>query len=491
MSSDLNAGPSAGQVAVVRGRGVYFVATLVSQASALLRYVVMARLLGPEQLGLAATLVLTGSFFDLISDTGADRFLVQDRHGDSTQLQGVVQMVLVVRGALSALALAAFAMPISQFYGAPRLAGGLAVLAISPLVMGFLHLDVRRRQRFHDFRSQAACMILAEVVGLVATVAAAWLRRDFTAILYGLIARSVVMVAVSHLLAERPYGVRWNGEHGPRLVRFGAPLMANGVILFLVSQGDRVIIGKQIGVSALGVYSAIMLLIYYPTALLGSYINNLYIPLIASLRDSVEERNRKIEVLSGQYFVLAAAMAAGFAVVAPVLTPLLFGARFAQGALLVGLIGILQLTRFMFGVPATAALALGRSGTVLASNLLHLIAFAGGLAGLADGLRGVINGFVGGEMIALCIARSLLNRDMRVSLWRGFDRLAAFGAICGAIVAFDVAMQGRSLPAELLVGMFSALLAGWILRREAGVIRSLLVSVQSVASPLLRRLASR
>ena len=38
----------------------------------------MARLLGPEQIGLAALLILTSSFFESVSDNGSDRFLIQD-----------------------------------------------------------------------------------------------------------------------------------------------------------------------------------------------------------------------------------------------------------------------------------------------------------------------------------------------------------------------------------------------------------------------------
>ena len=82
-----------------RGARGYFAASAISQVCALLRYVLLARLLGPEQLGFAAALMLTGSFFDLISDTGGDRFLIQDKDGDQASAQSLVQHVLVVRGA--------------------------------------------------------------------------------------------------------------------------------------------------------------------------------------------------------------------------------------------------------------------------------------------------------------------------------------------------------------------------------------------------------
>src|SRR5690242_2104402 len=65
-----------------RGANVYLAGAVIGQACALLRYTLLARLLGPRQLGLVATLILVSNFFELVSDTGSDRFLVQDPDGD-------------------------------------------------------------------------------------------------------------------------------------------------------------------------------------------------------------------------------------------------------------------------------------------------------------------------------------------------------------------------------------------------------------------------
>jgi O-antigen/teichoic acid export membrane protein len=177
-----------------KGGNLYFSATIIAMAAALLRYVALARFLGPQQLGLAATIVVTGAFFDLVSDTGSDRFLIQDAEGDSPRVQKLVQLVYVGRGLLIAASLVVLAIPIARFYKAPPLAHGLVIFALSPLIMGFIHLDNRRVQRAHDFRPAAIIMIAGEMTSVFGTVLAAYLTHTFTAILFGLIARSAVMV---------------------------------------------------------------------------------------------------------------------------------------------------------------------------------------------------------------------------------------------------------------------------------------------------------
>ena len=418
-----------------RGGGLYFFASVSAQASALVRYVILARLLGPEQLGLAATLVVTAAFFDLISDLGADRFLIQDSQGDSPSVQNLVQLAYVGRGLLIAASLILAAVPVSHFFRAPQLARGLAFLALSPAILGFLHLDIRRVQRRHDFRPEATSLIAAEGASLIVTSLAAWLTRDFTAILYGLITRALVMVLVSHIRAERPYALGWAREHVARLAGFSSPLMLNGLMLYLGSQGDRALVGRQLGVGALGRYSAVLLLIYYPSAMLVRYMHAIYMPLAASGRDDPVRRHQVRETLAGQTTLLAMAMSAGFAVVTPPIVTILYGAKFTETALIVGLIGILQSTRFLINWPATISLSMGRSRTVLAGSVVRLLVFPGALIGyrLFGGLTGVVGGFAAGEMIAVIIAVALVNRDTGDEPLRGFGRFAMFIATSGLI----------------------------------------------------------
>ncbi|HEY1878291.1 MAG TPA: oligosaccharide flippase family protein, partial [Caulobacteraceae bacterium] len=220
-----------------QGARLYFVASIVAQVAALVRYVVMARILGPEQLGMAATLVVTSAFFDLVTDTGGDRFLIQDRDGDNPPVQNMVQLVYVARGAAVGLILALFAMPLAAFYKTPALAAGFVVMGLVPFIGGFLHLDIRRVQRRSDFRPEAWCMMVSEVCSLVATALAAWITHSFIAIIFGLTARAIAMSLLSQILAKRRYGIGWSRKDAPRFLHFALPLMLNGFMLFVGSQG--------------------------------------------------------------------------------------------------------------------------------------------------------------------------------------------------------------------------------------------------------------
>ena len=451
-----------------RGANAYLIASGVAQAAALARYVVLARFLGPEQLGLAATLVLTGAFFDLISDTGADRFLIQDSHGDEEPVQKLVQLVYVGRGVMIAAALSLLAWPISLVYRAPPLFIGLVILSFSPLIMGLLHLDIRRLQRHLDFRGEAIALMVAEAVGLTATVAAAYLTHSFTAILYGLISRAIALVITSHVLAERPYRVAFAKEHFGRLSRFAGPLMINGMLLFFATQGDRALVGRQLGFAVLGRYSAILLLIYYPAAMLLKYMQTMYLPLLARARDDAVESARVRNVLGGQALMLGLAMAVGFAALAPFAVKVLYGAKFAETLPTVALIGVLQSSRFLLVYPQAVALSLGRSYAALAVNLARLAAYpAAFLGGVAlGGLPGVVIGFTFGELLAHATGLILVNRSGDRTTFAGFERVAEFVLGSTFLMAGILLIEHRQPLAAAAAGVCGLALAIWIARRE-------------------------
>jgi O-antigen/teichoic acid export membrane protein len=457
-----------------RGRLYYFFANLVSQVFSLLRYVLLARLLGPEQLGIAATLTITSSFFDLISNTGSDRFIIQDRFGDQPRVQNFVQLTDVARGVLIAICLATFSTPIADFFHSPRLAIALRMLAVVPVILGFVHLDVRRFQREHDFRGESICLLTSEAVGLAAMVSAAWFTHDFTAVLFGLVARAVAAVACSHLLAERPYALGWASDHVARFIAFAAPLMINGALLFIFMQGDRAIIGKLLNPKILGVYSAIMLLGYYPVTMIAGFFQKLYLPVIAEQRDKMQQRNALSNRFGGEALLLSIVFAVGFTIAAPFFVPMLFGQRYDQPIFVLSLIGILQATRFLLNWPTTVALALGSTTTVMFSNLAHLVSFVAAIVGerMVGGLIGVVGGYLIGEIFAFTVALVLMNRNMACPWHANFDRFSVFVATCSLILSTTAGVQARFWPASSLSCLMLLGLIVWTGKRESAVLRN-------------------
>ncbi len=451
-----------------KGAKAYFAANLTAQASALIRYVVLARLIGPEQLGLAALLILTAQFFESISDTGSDRILIQDEDGDSPRLQGLAHAILAARGVLIALSLLAVSGTLTWLDRAPDLRVSLLGFALIPLVGGFVHLDTRRVQRKADFRPESAALVVSEVLSLVATVIAAFVTRDHTAVVYGLLVRAAALVAVSHLTAQRPYRWAFGVPEARRFAAFAAPLAANGLLLFLGSQGDRLLIAGNLGPAALGQYSAILLLIFYPSGALQKFLSNLHLPSLANSRDDAERFEIETERLASRTLLLALAMAVGFAVVAPLATPALYGPSFAKPLQIFALLGVLQSARFLRLWPTVLAVSIGRTTIVMLNNVARLVAIPAALAAnlLWPSLEAIVSGFILGEMVALVVALTLVSRASATPLRREVVRAAAFLIGGGLVVVWAWTLQARELIVTPILLVASLLAAAVLVRLE-------------------------
>jgi O-antigen/teichoic acid export membrane protein len=275
-------------------------------------------------------------------------------------------------------------------------------------------------------------------------------------------------VLVSHLRAERRYTLGYSKVHAARLAQFAAPLMLNGLLLFFGSQGDRVLVGNQLGLTALGHYSAVLLLILYPTGMIGRYLTAIHLPQIAACRDSNTARDRSVDRLAGQTLVLGLLMCVGFAAVGSTAVTLLYGAKFRQPALNVCLIGILQASRFIRLWPNTAAVGMGRSGIVLTNTIARLIGIPIALVAAVrgGGVEGIVSGLIFGEFVALAVGVTMLNRAAGHTMLRDVDRLGILVLGAAALIGGVFAWRHPTALNTILACAGASAVIGWTIMRE-------------------------
>jgi O-antigen/teichoic acid export membrane protein len=451
-----------------QGTKIYFTATIVAQIVALIRYVILARVLGPTELGLAAMILLTSQFFDAISDTGGDRFIVQSARADTDSMQKLVQLAMAGRGALITVALVATAPLLAVLYRAPALTPALMAMGIASLIMGLINLDLYRVQRQGNFRPEAYEIIFGELAGLAGTVAAALVVRDHTAIIYGLVLRALVSVGVSHLTAVKRYSWGFSLPEYRLFAVFAAPLFINGLLLYAGSQGDRVIIARNFGPTILGQYSAILLLILYPGAAISKFLANTHMPQLAATRDDPALHAREVELMGGRTVLIVTAMCIGFAVVAPIAAPLLYGPRFHQPATLFAMLGMFHTNRVLRAWPTTVAIALGRSTIVMAQNGVRILGLPAAVVAAAvfHSLEAVVSALILGEAVTLWVMLWMLARAGAMSLRPELVRSVIFLSISVTTFAWSWAITHHRYQAIWILAPLLLLLGLLFYRRE-------------------------
>jgi len=459
--------------------------------AALLRYVLLSRLLGPEQLGYAAMLILTAQFFEFVTDTAVDRFMVQDEKGDTTTMQKVVQLALFGRGCLLSTALVVTAIGMRIYDPTSTFCYSVAALAIPPLISGLLNVDQFRAQRTGDFRPASWVQVSSEIAGLIGTGIAAFIVRDHTAILYGLAAKAVAQVVVSQLVSKRLYGWSYSRPEAATFRRFAMPLFLNGLLLFFGGQGDRLLVGF-LGPVELGKYSAILLLVYYPTNVILRFMQSIHMPMVSASRDDPVAFRREGRAMGGRTFLIAVAVIAGFTLVGPFMSPLLFGPGFAHRPEVFALLAALEGARFLRLWPMIIAHAEGRTTIVMLDNASRLVALP--LAALAllltHSLEAILIALTAGEYIALVTTLWLLARVTQVSLVHESGRLIMLLIVSLLACGWALAVPAGQMTAMAALLAASVASAVWIVRSEHLVIRqAVTLAVDRLGGALRRRSA--
>lgn len=458
-----------------RMRG-YMASIVFCQAIVFLRYVVLARILGPDQIGLMSILVLTASLFELITDFSVDRYLVVNAQGDDPRMQRVSHGITVVRGAAISLMMAASAWPVAQLYGEPPLVPSLLVLSAYPLIAAFVHNDVRRVQRDMDFQPEAIVNLSAEIVAFAVTIGTAIATQSFIAIVAGLIARSCAQLLATHLVAKRRYEIGFDREFLKPMVAFALPLSLNGILIYASTQGDRLIVGSIVGTRELGLYASTLLLILYPSSMIARFLMTTAIPGISRAVETPSGPGDAIHRLGLRFAMLMLAMALGFSVVAPFAVPLLYGPEFTLPFLVVGLIGMLQVVRFTQQWLGTAFMGIDRTRGTLTLNLVRIGGFVLCMPMIFayPTLPVVTAAVFASESIALIIGIAIINRAIGGRLTRG---IGDFALILGVLMLFNSGIElllgGSIAMGALLVGASLAMTIGWIVTRRHVLIAEL------------------
>lgn len=366
--------------------------------------------------------LLVATCVEMISSVGLDKQLVQDREGDSQRFLNTAHALAAVRGVCGAAILVIAAVPVAWLFGVPHHAWAFATLGLYPLCIGLSHLDRKRLQRHMQFAPDMVVELIGQVVALVVAAVVAWYTRSFTAAIASILSGIVATMIASHLLAIRPYRWSWDRSLVVRMIRFGYPLLAGGILLFAVMHGERSLLASAPRLFSnspydavdLGYFAAAGTLAYAPVVVLMRLGGTVSLPALSSARDSRELFFTRYSGVRAFVSLSGAAMAVGYALVGPTMLVLLYGDSYSPASTLLILMAIAQAIRIFRIAPTAAALALGDSQNTLWANVARTSGLCFATYALNQGLSLAWLGgaAVTAEFLALLVAHGLCRRSL-------------------------------------------------------------------------------
>ncbi|MEM1069555.1 MAG: oligosaccharide flippase family protein, partial [Planctomycetota bacterium] len=404
-------------------------------------------------------LAMSLRLLEMSTDCAVDRFLIQSRTGNNARLQSNAQGFLVARGVVCGCLFSIAAIPVSWMLGEPSAAYVLACLGMVPVIKGFVHLDHKRSQRDLSFHAAALLEVAAGLAALLMCVPAYAAFPDYRAAVLVISAQAITLAVVSQFVAKRRYCIRFDRPLVRKMLGFGLPFAANGLLMFAILQGDRLIVAFSCSAETLGVFSVAAQFCLIPVLIISRVCNSYYLPLLSRHQRDLNAFRRHLVAGMTILGAVSAVFAIAFCGLGNWALETIYGSAFAAPASLIGWLAVIQVLRLLRAMPSVAAVALGNTRQPLVVNIVRSIALVGAAAAGFSGceLSTIVASGCVGELVAFCLAIALIHRDFAIPLgvWTPAGVTAFGGVIFGWIFAHH---QDLTTNSQLLLACLATLL---------------------------------
>lgn len=453
----------------------------VVQVCSFARNVIMARLLTTADFGIASIFAMTYGLLEMVSNLAVETLLIQAPDGDDPPFQSTAQLLMAGRGLVNGAVILLLSKPIALLFGVPQARWAFACLALFPVMKGFAHLDASRLQRHMQFEP----LILTTLVPAVATTLIAYPMgiwfRDYRAMLWLLIGQITITSVVSHFVAERRYGWSWDQRYSKRIFSFGWPLLVNGLLMYLIFQGDRFVIGaahqilpnSKFSLADLGIYSVGFALTMAPSQLISGLTTQMFLPILSRAQNEPDRFYRRYAICAQIATLAGVLISIPFVVAGGPLVTLIYGRKYSAAVSFIGWLGAMQCLRMMRNVPTTAALAKGDTKNSMYSNIARTSAFLGILIVTATGhsLAWIAACGFFGEVLALivCLARLQKRHSVSAGIFLRAAIVPASGLAVSSAIGYLGVQEMRWPIAVLMATGLMAVVAVAMLASHPGL----------------------
>jgi O-antigen/teichoic acid export membrane protein len=257
----------------------------------------------------------------------------------------------------------ALAWPMAWFYDQPDLLQLIPVSAISLLILAVQPTRIDTASRHMVLGRLTMIELASQFLSVALMLVLAWATGSVWAIVAGNVASAAIKVALAWLalpgITNRP---RWESAAVSELVHYGKWIFLSTAASFLLTQSDKLILGRYLTMEGLGLYNIGFFLAGFPILMGHALIGRLMIPIYRENPPAHSPENfarlRRVRMaLSGLMMALMVPVALG----GVWLVDLLYDARYASSGVVVVMLAVALLPQILTLSYDQAALASGDS----------------------------------------------------------------------------------------------------------------------------------
>lgn len=224
----------------------------VSRSIGIVSTLILVRILTPDDFGIAAQSMMVVMFFQALSQTGADQYIIKLKNVTPEHLNSAWTLNLLIRTLLATMILL-FADYIAIFLNEARLSDVLRIACFVSIIGNFLSPGMILLKKELKFKAIANLEIVAKVCSFIATITLAMWLKNYWALIWANIFNTLVTVYGSYIIA--PVKPQLTLIKMKEQWRFSRGIFFMSVLGYLRAKADIFIISHKFGSTSTGYYS--------------------------------------------------------------------------------------------------------------------------------------------------------------------------------------------------------------------------------------------
>jgi lipopolysaccharide exporter len=334
--------------------------------------VVLARLISPAEFGRYAVALIAQELASIITSEGVGSALVQQKVASREHLQTGMALGLLAGLALTVLLLAGAGLVIDPIFGA-RTAQFVRLVAPLSLVSAFGLVPMAVLRRRMAFRRLSEIEVLNSFVRAAVCIALALAGLGGEALVLGVLAGVFAMTVVACLSVPPPLP-RLHRKAARELMGYGGPASMAACSWVGFRNVDYAIVGARLGALQTGLYFRAYTLAVEYQSKVSVVMTQVGFPVLArseSANELTDLHRQMVRLLTIVLFPLLVLLA----IVAPVLVPFMFGARWTGAVVPVQILALGGASTLVINGVGTVLMATGRARALLGYGVAHFLVY--------------------------------------------------------------------------------------------------------------------
>ncbi|MBO9616865.1 MAG: MOP flippase family protein [Dyadobacter sp.] len=363
----------------------------------LLQIVILSRFIDKADFGLMAIALFVIGLSQMFMDMGISNAIIHNQKVTSKQINTLFWLNIFA-GITIYVTLYICTPFIADFYHSPELVSIIRWTSATYLIVPFGQQFETLLVKELNFKSLSIRDVIGKTGGLLASVLLAFWHYGIYALVYANLFQALVSTALLVVYGLKIFRPKlefdWYSLKNEGFFSFGLFQMGEKTVNYFNSQFDTLLIGKLLGMEALGIYNIAKTLAFKPYQIINPIVTKVAFPVLAKMQDDIDKLRRAyIQILRLLTYANAPVYAAMIILAKPLII-LFFGEAWTESIPFLRILAITALCNSIGNPVGALLMARGRAdwgfywnlGMLLFMPLCIWIGSFWGLEGIAWGL---------------------------------------------------------------------------------------------------------